>query len=93
MVLTQTGLTSAVADRAQLSPGDVNRAFSALEEILLEELANVVGSRLSGLVQQLVGAKLAHGATTSRPPGDRKQIATEARSATASSSDRQRPRT
>jgi hypothetical protein len=45
--LTQTQLASAVADRAT----DAKRALAALEEIVLEQLANAEKVRIGGLVQ------------------------------------------
>ena len=50
MPLTQTQLASAVADRAELSNTDAKRALAALEEIVLEQLANAEKVRIGGLV-------------------------------------------
>ena len=48
MSLTQTQLASAVADRAELSKTDAKRALAALEEIVLEQLANAEKVRIGG---------------------------------------------
>ena len=40
MALTQSQMTAAVADRAEMSMADARRALAALDEIVLEELGN-----------------------------------------------------
>ena len=57
MPLTQTQLASAVADRAELSNTDAKRALAALEEIVLQQLANAEKVRIGGMVQLTVRVK------------------------------------
>jgi hypothetical protein len=49
VALTQTQLVSAVADGAELSKNDAKRALAALEDVVLEEIANAQKVRIGGL--------------------------------------------
>ena len=55
--LTQEQLTSAIAERADLSKADARRAIAALEEIVLEQIGNAEKVRIGGLVQLTVRVK------------------------------------
>ncbi len=58
MAFMQPGLIRAVADRANLSEAEADRALSALEDILLEEVLGAVTRRLAGLIQTALGIDL-----------------------------------
>jgi DNA-binding protein HU-beta len=49
VALTQTQLAAAVADRTGLSKTDANRALTALEDAVLEQLGNAEKVRIGGL--------------------------------------------
>jgi DNA-binding protein HU-beta len=68
VALTQTQLTAAVADRAELSKADAKRALAALEEVVLAELANAQKVRIVGLVQLTVRVKPAQKKRKGRNP-------------------------
>jgi DNA-binding protein HU-beta len=57
MPLTQTQLTSEVAERSGLTKADAKAALTALEEIVLEELGNAEKVRIGGVVQLVVRVK------------------------------------
>ena len=71
MALTQSQMTAAVADRAEMSMADARRALAALDEIALEELGNAQKVRIGGLVQLTVRVKPAQKASGAQP-GDRR---------------------
>ncbi len=73
MVLTQTQLTAAVAERAGLSKADAKRVLGALE-IVLEELGNAQKVRISGLVQLTVRVKAAQKKRKGRNPATGEEI-------------------
>jgi DNA-binding protein HU-beta len=79
--LTQTQLASAVADRAELSKTDAKRALAALEEIVLEQLANAEKVRIGGLVQLTVRLKPAQKKRQGRNPVTGEEITIAAKSA------------
>jgi DNA-binding protein HU-beta len=79
--LTQTQLASAVADRAELSNTDAKRALAALEEIVLEQLANAEKVRIGGLVQLTVRVKPAQKERQGRNPATGEEITIAAKSA------------
>jgi DNA-binding protein HU-beta len=79
--LTQTQLTSAVADRAGLSRADAKRALDALEEIILGELGNAQKVRVGGLVQLTVRVKPAQKARKGRNPATGEEITIAAKPA------------
>jgi len=72
--LTQTQLTTAVADRAEISKAEAKRVLGVLEEILLEELANAQKVRVAGLVQLTVRVKPAQKARKGRNPATGEEI-------------------
>jgi nucleoid DNA-binding protein len=74
MSLTQTQLTTAVADRAEISRTEAKRVLGALEEILLEELGNAQKVRVGGLVQLTVRVKPAQKKRKGRNPGTGEEI-------------------
>ena len=69
MALTQTQLTAAVADRAEISRAEAKRVLAALDEIILEELGNAQKVRIGGLVQLTVRVKPAQKKRPGRNPG------------------------
>lgn len=81
MPLTQTQLSTAVADRAGLSKADVKRALTALEDVVLEQLANAEKVRIGGLVQLTVRVKPAQKARRGRNPATGEEIAIAAKPA------------
>lgn len=68
MPLTQIQLTTAVADRADISRAEAKRILEALEDVVLEELANAQKVRIGGLVQLTVRVKPAQKARQGRNP-------------------------
>ena len=81
MALTQTQLVSAVADRAELSKNDAKRALAALEDVVLEEIANAQKVRIGGLVQLTVRIKPATKKRPGRNPATGEQITIAAKPA------------
>jgi DNA-binding protein HU-beta len=79
--LTQTQLTSAVAERAELTRAEAKRAITALEEITLEQLGNAEKVRLGGLVQLTVRVKPAQKARKGRNPATGEEITIAAKPA------------
>jgi hypothetical protein len=55
LAFMQPQLIQAVAARANLSEAEADRALSALEEILLEEVFGAVTRRLTGLIHTALG--------------------------------------
>ena len=74
MALTQTQLVSAVAERAELNKSDAKRALAALEDVVLEEIANAQKVRIGGLVQLTVRIKPATKKRQGRNPATGEQI-------------------
>jgi DNA-binding protein HU-beta len=72
--LTQTQLTSAVADRADISRAEAKRVLGALEDVVLEELGNAQKVRIGGLVQLTVRVKPAQAARKGRNPATGEEI-------------------
>ena len=81
MPLTQTQLTSAVADRAEISRAEAKRILGVLEEIVLEELGNAEKVRIGGLVQLTVRVKPATKARKGRNPATGEEITIAAKPA------------
>jgi DNA-binding protein HU-beta len=79
--LTQTQLVTAVADRAQLTNADANRALAALDEIILGEIANAQTVRIGGPVQLTVRVKPPQKARKGRNPATGEQITIAAKPA------------
>lgn len=81
MALTQNQLLTAVSDRAELSKNDAKRALAALEEVVLEEIANAQKVRIGGLVQLTVRVKPAQKARKGRNPATGEEITIAAKAA------------
>jgi nucleoid DNA-binding protein len=74
MPLTQVQLSTALADRAEISRADDKRVLGALEEVLLAELGNPQKVRISGLVQLTVRVKPVQKARMGRNPASGEAI-------------------
>ena len=81
MPLTQTQLIAAVAERSGLSKPDAKLALSALEEVVLDELANAERVRIGGLVQLTVRVKPATKKRKGRNPATGEEITIAAKPA------------
>jgi DNA-binding protein HU-beta len=81
LVLTQTQLAAAVADRAGLSKADAKAALGALEEIVLAEIGNAERVKIGGLVQLTVRLKPAQKARKGRNPATGEEITIAAKKA------------
>ena len=74
MALTQTQLTSAVAERADITKAEAKHVLTAFEEIVLGELANAQKVRIGGLVQLTVRVKPAQKKRKGRNPATGEEI-------------------
>jgi nucleoid DNA-binding protein len=74
MALTQSQLVNALADRAELSKADAKRAIGALEDIVLDEIADAQKVRIGGLVQLTVRVKPATKKRKGRNPATGEEI-------------------
>ena len=81
MPLTQTQLTSELADRAEITKAEAKRVLGAFEEIVLEELGNAQKVRIGGLVQLTVRVKPAQKARKGRNPATGEEITIAAKPA------------
>lgn len=81
MPLTQTQLASEVAERSGLSKSDAKAALAALEEIVLDELANAEKVRIGGVVQLVVRVKEATKPRKGRNPATGEEIMISAKPA------------
>jgi DNA-binding protein HU-beta len=81
MPLTQTQLASEVAERSGLSKSDAKAALAALEEIVLDELANAEKVRIGGVVQLVVRVKEATKPRKGRNPATGEEITISAKPA------------
>ncbi len=81
MPLTQTQLTSEVAERSGLTKSDAKAALTALEEIVLEELGNAEKVRIGGVVQLVVRVKEATKPRQGRNPATGEEITISAKPA------------
>jgi DNA-binding protein HU-beta len=81
MALTQTQLTSAVAERADTTKSDAKRILDALEEVILEEISNAQKVKIGGLVQLTVRLKPASKARKGRNPATGEEITIAAKPA------------
>ena len=81
MPLTQTQLTSEVAERSGLTKADAKAALTALEEIVLEELGNAEKVRIGGVVQLVVRVKEATKPRQGRNPATGEEITISAKPA------------
>ena len=74
MPLTQTQLASEVADRSGLTKSDAKAALAALEEVVLEQLADAEKVRIGGVVQLVVRVKEATKPRQGRNPATGEEI-------------------
>ena len=74
MALTQTQLAQEIADRADVSRADVKRVLAALEDVVLDELAEGEKVRIGGVVQLVVRVKEATKARKGRNPATGEEI-------------------
>ena len=81
MPLTQTQLTSELADRAEITKAEAKRVLAAFEEIVLEELGNAQKIRIGGLVQLTVRVKPAQKKRQGRNPATGEEITIAAKPA------------
>ena len=81
MPLTQTQLTSELADRAEITKAEAKRVLGAFEEIVLEELGNAQKVRIGGLVQLTVRVKPAQKKRQGRNPATGEEITIAAKPA------------
>jgi DNA-binding protein HU-beta len=81
MPLTQSQLASEVAERAGLTKADAKAALAALEEVVLDELANAEKVRIGGVVQLVVRVKEATKARPGRNPATGEEITISAKPA------------
>jgi DNA-binding protein HU-beta len=79
--MTQTQLASEVADRSGLTKGDAKAALAALEEIILEQLADAEKVRIGGVVQLVVRVKEATKPRQGRNPATGEEITISAKPA------------
>ena len=81
MPLTQTQLTSALAERVEMSKADAKLVLDAFEEIVLEQLAEAEKVRIGKLVQLTVRLKPATKARKGRNPATGEEITIAAKPA------------
>jgi len=81
MALTQTQLAQEIADRADVSRADVKRVLAALEEVVLDELAEAEKVKIGGLVQLTVRMRPATKARPGRNPATGEEITIAAKPA------------
>jgi DNA-binding protein HU-beta len=81
MPLTQSQLAGEVADRSGLTKTDAKRALEALEEVVLEQLADAEKVRIGGVVQLNVRVKEATKPRKGRNPATGEEITISAKPA------------
>jgi DNA-binding protein HU-beta len=81
MPLTQSQITTEVAERAGLSKSDAKAALDALEEIVLEQLGEAEKVKIGGVVQLTVRLKDATGPRKGRNPATGEEITIAAKPA------------
>jgi DNA-binding protein HU-beta len=81
MPLTQSQLASEVADRSGLTKTDAKRAIEALEEVVLEQLADAEKVRIGGVVQLNVRVREATKPRKGRNPATGEEITISAKHA------------
>src|SRR5256885_16788213 len=81
MPLTQTQLAGEVAERSGLTKSDAKAALTALEEIVLEQLADAEKVRIGGVVQLVVRVKEATKPRQGRNPATGEEITISAKPA------------
>jgi DNA-binding protein HU-beta len=81
MALTQSQLVGEVAERASLTKGDTKAVLEALEEVVLEQLADAEKVRIGGVVQLTVRVKDATGPRKGRNPATGEEMTIAAKPA------------
>ena len=81
MALTQTQLAQEIADRADVTRADVKRVLAALEEVVLDELADAEKVKIGGLVQLTVRVRPATKSRKGRNPATGEEITISAKPA------------
>ncbi|TMK62379.1 MAG: DNA-binding protein [Actinobacteria bacterium] len=81
MALTQSQLISEVADRSGLTKSDAKAVLEALEEVVLDQLADAEKVRIGGVVQLNVRVKEATKARKGRNPATGEEITISAKPA------------
>lgn len=81
MPLTQSQLVGEIAERASLTKGDTKAVLEALEEVVLEQLADAEKVRIGGVVQLTVRVKDATGPRKGRNPATGEEITIAAKPA------------
>jgi DNA-binding protein HU-beta len=74
MPLTQSQLVGEIADRAGLSKTDTKAVLEALEEVVLDQLADAEKVKIGGVVQLTVRVKEATKARKGRNPATGEEI-------------------
>jgi nucleoid DNA-binding protein len=74
-------LAGAVADRAEITRAEAKRVLEALEDIVLDEIANAQKVKIGGLVQLTVRVKPASKARKGRNPATGEEITIAAKPA------------
>jgi len=81
MALTQTQLAGEIAERSGITKSDAKRALEALEDVVLEQLADAEKVRIGGVVQLNVRVKEATGPRKGRNPATGEEITIAAKPA------------
>ncbi|HMI28659.1 MAG TPA: HU family DNA-binding protein [Gaiellaceae bacterium] len=81
MPLTQSQLVGEIADRAGLTKGETKSVLEALEEVVLDQLADAEKVRIGGVVQLTVRVKEATKARKGRNPATGEEITISAKPA------------
>ena len=81
MALTQTQLAGEIAERSGITKSDAKRALDALEDVVLEQLADAEKVRIGGVVQLNVRVKEATGPRKGRNPATGEEITIAAKPA------------
>ena len=81
MPLTQTQLADAVAERADVTRADAKRVLQALEEVVLDQIADAEKVKIGGVVQIEVRMRPATKARPGRNPATGEEITISAKPA------------
>ena len=81
MALTQTQLAGEIAERSGITKSDAKRALEALEDVVLEQLADAEKVRIGGVVQLAVRVKDATKPRKGRNPATGEEITIAAKPA------------
>jgi nucleoid DNA-binding protein len=81
MPLTQSQLVGEIADRAGLTKSETKSVLEALEEVVLDQLADAEKVRIGGVVQLTVRVKEATKARKGRNPATGEEITISAKPA------------